>query len=399
MSGLQLLLVVTALLVLLGAVELWVHKQNLSKIPIRIHVNGTRGKSSVTRLLAAALREAGVVTCAKTTGTLARFILPDGRELPIFRPAGANVIEQRRIVATAAAYGAQALVIECMALQPELQALSELKMIRATHGVVTNARPDHLEVMGPSDEDVAKALAGMTPVAGKLYTTEQKQLGALRSAAEDRKTELVVVGEDEIAAIGPEELAPFSYTEHADNVALALRIAEDLGVERELALAGMWKCPRDPGALTEVELDFFGRHMVFVNGFAANDPVSSEQLWNLALEKYPDAETRIAIFNCRVDRPDRSIQLGADFTRWTPADYVVLMGTGTYLFARAAVKSGYDSTKLVFVEELREDEIFERIVGLVKRSALVMGMGNIGGQGLALVRYFRNRARPEGQRA
>jgi hypothetical protein len=36
-------------------------------IPVRIHVNGIRGKSSVTRLIAAALREAGIRTVAKTT--------------------------------------------------------------------------------------------------------------------------------------------------------------------------------------------------------------------------------------------------------------------------------------------------------------------------------------------
>jgi poly-gamma-glutamate synthase PgsB/CapB len=399
MSGVQLLVTVTALLIALFFVERWIHEKNLQKIRIRIHVNGTRGKSSVTRLIAAALREAGVVTCAKTTGTLARFILPDGRELPIFRPAGPNVIEQRRIIATATAYGAQALVVECMALQPELQSLSELKLIRATHGIITNARPDHLEIMGPDPEHVADALAGMTPVGGKLYTTEVDQLAAIRRAAEDRKTELVAIGREEVAAIGPAELEPFSYTEHPDNVALALRVCEDLGVDREVALEGMWKAPRDPGALTECALDFFGRRMVFVNAFAANDPVSSEQLYTLARERHPELARTIALFNCRVDRPDRSIQLGAAFPRWPAADYVVLMGTGTYLFARAAVKAGFDSTKLVLVEDLREDEIFERIVSLVEGSALVVGMGNIGGQGLPLARYFRNRAAPAGARA
>ena len=45
-----------------------------SKIPIRIHVNGTRGKSSVTRLIAAGLRAGGKRTFAKTTGTAPRVI-------------------------------------------------------------------------------------------------------------------------------------------------------------------------------------------------------------------------------------------------------------------------------------------------------------------------------------
>ena len=98
MTGSQLLIVLFVALIAWGTLESYRHRQNLKRIPIRIHVNGTRGKSSVTRLIAAALREAGLVTCAKTTGTLARMILPDAREVPIFRPAGANVIEQARIV-------------------------------------------------------------------------------------------------------------------------------------------------------------------------------------------------------------------------------------------------------------------------------------------------------------
>ena len=45
-------------------------------------------------------------------------IVPSGKEYPVFRPSGANVIEQIRIVRAAASYTAEALVIECMALVP-----------------------------------------------------------------------------------------------------------------------------------------------------------------------------------------------------------------------------------------------------------------------------------------
>lgn len=387
--------IVAGVLVGAGAVERIVHRRNLAKIPVRIHVNGTRGKSSVTRLIAGALREHGTVTCAKTTGTLARFILPDGRELPIFRPSGPNVIEQRRIVAVAAAHEAQALVIECMALQPELQGLSELELVRATHGVITNARPDHLDVMGPEDADVARALASMIPVGGKLFTAEKKQLAIFEEACKDRGSELVSVGPEDAEAIGEDELAGFGYTEHRENLALALRVCEDLGIEREVALAGMQKGRPDPGALREYSLDFFGRHIVFVNGFAANDPVSTEQLWNMSLDKYSGMSTKVALVNCREDRPDRSLQLGEELPKWQAADYVVAMGTGTYLFVRAAVKAGLDPSKLEIVEDASEDEIFERVVGLIDQSAVVFGMGNIGGQGLPLTRYFANRAHPK----
>lgn len=392
--GTWLLLGLLGLVTALGALEYRMHKKALLRIPIRVHVNGTRGKSSVTRLIAAGLRAHGVVTCAKTTGTLARMILPDGRELPVFRPAGPNIIEQRRIVAAAAEFGAQALVIECMAVTPELQWLSEAKLIKATHGVITNARPDHLDVMGPTAREVALALSGMIPVRGKLFTAERDHLDVIASAAKDRNTELFALSSETIAQVTPEELAGFSYTEHPDNVALALAVCEELGVPRRVALAGMQRMTPDPGALTVHQVTFFGRRLVFFNAFAANDPVSTHKLWELAVEATPEARTRIAILNCRADRPERSLQLGAELPNWTPPDHIVLMGSGTYLFAREATKHGYDAARLLFVEGLSVSEIFERIVALVGKSALIVGMGNIGGQGLELVRYFRNRAEP-----
>lgn len=392
MSGTQLLILIFVLLVGWGAVEHYRHMQNLRRIPIRIHVNGTRGKSSVTRLIAAALREAGLLTCAKTTGTLARMILPDGREVPIFRPAGANIIEQGRIVGAAAAYGAQALVVECMALQPELQALCESKMIRATHAVITNARPDHLDIMGPTDTDVAKALCGMIPPQGVLVTAETRLLDVIQGACDDRKTRLFAVNPEEQSLVSEADMAQFPFREHRDNVAVALSICQELGIDRQTALSGMLKCRPDPGVYTECVLDFFGRKMVFCNGFAANDPISTSQLWQQAVKQHAHLKTRIALFNCRADRPDRSLSLGKDFPSWAPADHVVLMGSGTFVMARALTDAGFDAARLVFVEGLSIEEIFERVLSLVEGSALIMGMGNAGGHGLELARHFSNRS-------
>lgn len=393
MGGTWILLGIVLLLAVLGLLESLAHRRNLDRIRIRIHVNGTRGKSSVTRLIAAGLRAGGIRTCAKTTGTLARMIMPDGTEYPVFRPARPNVIEQLRIVRTAVAYQAEALVIECMAVQPTLQALSELVLVRATHGVITNAREDHLDVMGPTEEDVALALAATTPPGGVMFTAEQRHLDVLQMACADRGARLVGVSAQEIAAVTAEDLAGFSYVEHGENVALALAVLAELGVGREVALRGMWSARPDPGVMAAHSLDFFGRRIVFVNGFAANDPESTERIWSMALARYPDVEKRVAIFNCRADRPDRSRQLGEACTRWAPADHYLLIGTGTYIFARAASAAGIDERKLVFAEDMRIDEIFEQIVELSGRYALVMGMANIGGQGLDLVRHFRNRSK------
>jgi hypothetical protein len=68
------------------------------------------------------------------------------------------------------------------------------------------------------------------------------------------------------------------------------------------------------------------------------------------------------------------------------------MGTGVYVLFRTAVANGLDAAKFVYAEGRTVDRIFEEIVGISGSSALVMGIGNIGGQGLELVNHFRNRA-------
>jgi gamma-polyglutamate synthase len=392
MIGTEIILFSVILLILLGIWEALRLTRNLARIPIRVHVNGTRGKSSVTRLIAGGMREAGITTCAKTTGTLARMILPDGSEYPVFRPSGPRIIEQARIVAAAVSYDAKALVVECMALQPWLQWLSESRLLKATHGVITNAREDHLDVMGPSETDVAWALAGMTPLQGKLFTSEQRNLPIFQDAARDRGTELIALTQEEIDAVSDEEIDRFSYVEHKVNVALALKVCADLGIPRQTALQGMWKTAPDPGAMFVSHIRFFGRHLYFVNGFAANDPESTEHIWNMAIARFPGVEKRIAIFNCRSDRSDRSTQLGTACVRWQPADFYLLIGTGTFFFARAAIASGLSPKKIIFAENQSDGDIFETLVELAGgTSCLIMGMANIKGQGLSLARFFRNR--------
>src|SRR6185437_4727712 len=65
------LLIICASLLAAGVIEQRRHFANLDRIQVRVLVNGIRGKSSITRLTAGALRGGGLVTVAKTTGTAA----------------------------------------------------------------------------------------------------------------------------------------------------------------------------------------------------------------------------------------------------------------------------------------------------------------------------------------
>ncbi|TWT53114.1 Capsule biosynthesis protein CapB [Rubripirellula amarantea] len=374
--------------------EAWLYRRRLNRIPIRIHVNGTRGKSSVARLIAAGLRGGGIRTCAKTTGTLARMIFPSGKEIPIFRPGRANVIEQKRVVRAAVESNAEALVIECMALQPLLQSTCELQLVRSTHGVITNARADHLDVMGPTRLDVATALAGTTPVCGELFTAETREdsLAVMKRATMDRGSELVVVNQSDAAAISDEELARFSYLEHRDNVALALRVCASIGVDRQDALRGMWAATPDPGAMRVHQTMVAGRsHWKFVNGFAANDPESTEQLWETAFDRFPGVEHRVMVMNCRADRPDRSETMGSAIGAWTRADQVIVMGTGKEMFTRAAIRSGIEKSKIISLDDSTSEDVLEAICtasALQSPAVMIMGIGNVYGPGFELADFF-----------
>ena len=89
---------VFVVLCLLGIVESLVHRRVLARLPVRIHVNGTRGKTSVVRLIAAGLSAGGLRVCSKTTGSFAAVTGPDGEDYPLHRPAQPNVIEQMRVL-------------------------------------------------------------------------------------------------------------------------------------------------------------------------------------------------------------------------------------------------------------------------------------------------------------
>jgi poly-gamma-glutamate synthase PgsB/CapB len=228
-----------------------IHLRNIRSIPHRIHVNGSRGKSSVTRLIGAVLRVSGKITVAKTTGTAPRFITPDGAEFPVFRPGKPNIIEQLRIVSHARKHGAEALAIECMAITPEYIGILEDKIIKSTIGVMTNVREDHLDVMGPTIYDVAANMARSFPKNGIAFTAEKKWFTVLEKVAKKRNTKLLQVLEE---TVSDEDMEGFSYIEHKENVAIALAIGAHFAVPRKQALEAMYRALPDPGVTSIISM-------------------------------------------------------------------------------------------------------------------------------------------------
>jgi poly-gamma-glutamate synthase PgsB/CapB len=247
--------------------------------------------------------------------------------------------------------------------------------------------------MGPTERDGALALLGTTPRKGTLFTAERDYLNEFAAAWKDGESELRVVEAGEIEAISDDDISGFPYVEHKENVALALKVSEALGVPRQVALRGMWNAQPDFGAMSESEIEFFGRKVMFINGFAANHPESSETLRRISYEKNGQIKRKIMVLNSRSDRPDRSKQLGEAMGLWPKADKYILIGSGVYVLFRKAVASGIEASRFVYAEGMKVDRIFEEIMAASGKSAMVTGIGNIGGPGIELVNYFRNRTK------
>jgi poly-gamma-glutamate synthase PgsB/CapB len=377
-------------LLVLGVVEQRRHDRNLDRIPVRILVNGIRGKSSITRLTAGALRGGGLRVVAKTTGTAARYIHPDASEEPVYRKFGiANVVEQVGIVRRAAAYYPDALVIECMAVAPALQEINQTKLIQSTIGVLCNVREDHLAEMGPTLDDVARSLSRSMPVGGVCVTAERERVHILREEAAKRNCRLIEV---DPRSVSEAEMRGFGWITFKENVAIALAVAGLLGVPRRAALAGMWAAPPDPGVLTVEEYHVAGKQLRFANIFAANDPEST--LMNIRQLEAQGAIRRPlhVVINCRPDRIERNGQMGALVASIRP-DAVILIGEPTRS-ARSAIPGNWHHRVMDLGGRRTGREILARIVDQVHRGASLLAIGNIHGQGELLIEELSSLPKP-----
>jgi len=383
------IIAITIILLSIWAAEYFKHKQNLYSIPIRVHVNGTRGKSSVTRLIAAGLRAGGIKTMAKTTGTLPRIIDDKGLEVPITRPHMVNIIEQLRIVDYMKQRTPQAMIMECMAVHPEYQWVCETKMIQATVGVITNARMDHILEMGPTLKDITLSLCNTLPKNGVAFTSEEKMFPVMQKAAQKRNVELFGVNGE---GVNPEEMSGFTYLEHPDNVGLALKVCEHLGVDRNTALKGMHQAYPDVGAMKIFRLDFGFRKVYFINALAANDPQSTYEIWRRVEQMFPEREHLTVMLNTRADRFDRSIQL-LEMLKSVPVDKIALVGQKQDQVNMNAMRLKFPKDKIVPIKTRELHNIYDQLLETCSQKGLsiIFGIGNMGQGGLQIADYFRHK--------
>ena len=387
-SPLLILGLLATFLIIAGLLEFRYHQISLSGIPIRIHVNGTRGKSSVTRLIAAGLRAGGKRTFAKTTGTAPRVIDSKGIDRIIHRLRKPSIGEQVRLLKYFSDEKPDVVVMECMAVQPQYQWISEHQMVKSDIGVITNARPDHLDEMGPTEEDVVKSLCNSIPVSGVLVTAEQKHKNIIKKVTYDNNSDFILSDEN---SLSNEYIDNFSYIEHPQNIAIALDVCEKLGVDREIAIGGMHQVQPDLGALIVWKLNGQKGSLQFINGMAANDPVSTLQIWKFVIDRYPTKSATAVFFNSRDDRPMRTKQmLELTFEEIRP-EYLIVRGDKIEAKINKLKHHSPETIVIIFSIDEKADVVSKAILKLPDDS-LIYAIGNQVGVGQEILEDLaRNR--------
>ncbi len=356
------------------------HRQRVDALDVRIHVNGIRGKSSVSRLMAGILREAGHTPIAKTTGSAAVVIDRHGVDHPIVRTGPATILEQLEIIKEWVVDDVDALVIECMAINPDYQRVCERQIVRSHIGCLTNVREDHQDVMGETLPEIARSLLNTCPKDGLMVTSEQNPdiLPVIEAEVEKRGSRLIVTDPSTVTL---DDMRGFSYIEFEENVSLGLAVAEHLGISRDVAMRGMWSAEPDPGVLRIENTEVKGVRVTWANMFAVNDRESTIAVLERVNRLAEEDTVTIGILNNRLDRQQRALQFADIAARDLDFDLLVTFGAYERVVTSRLLANGWPESKILNLGDERDptwnEIVKEMILDRGSPHVLIAGLVNI----------------------
>ena len=348
-------------------------RKRLKKV---IHINGIRGKSTVSRLVDAGLRSAGYKVFTKTTGTSPRIIDVHNAEREIPRQGKANIREQIQALRWAVRQHADILIVECMAVKPVLQAVCEHAILRSDVTAITNVRADHLDEMGKTLDEIAVSLSNTIPDHAAFFTADAAYFDFFTQQCAPKHTKVFLSGDLQDA---------YRAIDFPDNVALALDICAYLGVDKTKALEGMKTYRKDPGCLKTVSYrNAQNRTLFFINTLAANDPQSTEIILKKAASQDYWHHKRFLLINNRTDRMSRLEQ----YVQFAVAhqelfDIILISGESKQLFYQR-LQQHINNANIIIVDNV---QYFETL----KEDAVIFAAGNICRSGKILADYFEQR--------
>ncbi|WP_166263611.1 hypothetical protein [Marinobacter caseinilyticus] len=314
-------------------------RQARLKLPLVIGGWGTRGKSGTERLKAALLNALGLSVLSKTTGCEAMFLFNPAnrplREMFLFRPYDkASIWEQVDLVRLSAKFNVDVFLWECMGLTPRYVQILQEQWMRDDLSTITNCYPDHEDIQGPAGIDIPQVMQRFIPKKGKLITTEHNMYPFLSEGARDKGTTIIKVDESAGDLLPADVLDRFPYEEHPTNIALVMRMAEEMGIPTDFAVKEMAdRVVADLGVLKVYPIaPVRGRKIRFINGMSANERHAALANWErlgltqLTLTEHPD-QWIATVINNRADRIPRSQVFAKMLATEVRADQHFLIGS------------------------------------------------------------------------
>jgi poly-gamma-glutamate synthase PgsB/CapB len=321
----------------------------LQRIPLRVLITGTRGKSSTVRLAHAALAAGGIPTLGKMTGTASRELDTAGAEHVTPRVGQVSILEMLETVHRSFlrdAVAPEAIVLECMAVTPDLISLCTEDIVRPQVSVVTNALWDHLEEQGTTLNAIAVSLSRAMAGADIAITAEHRVdvLATLGYEAHRRGCVFDAV----FGSAVPAEILARLPTAHPDNVAIALAVAAYAGVDTETAVRGMESATSEPVATLPVTAEIDGVEWWYRDIGSVNDTDSLTPALDSAKAQLPPDTVTLGILTTRWDRPLRAIQFAASITPGD-VDGLVIVGEPDLIVRHYARRAGWPRDRIMRV--------------------------------------------------
>jgi poly-gamma-glutamate synthase PgsB/CapB len=346
-------------------------------IPMRITVTGTRGKSSVTRMLAAVLRQSGRRVLAKTTGSEAALILPDGSERKVHRRGRPSILEQKHFIHRAADLEVDVAVAEIMSVHAENH-LVETHHLLAPHVVLlTNLRVDHTGAMGDTPAEVARVLALDVPSGARVFVPQAACVPQFRGMVRESGGELI-----EVSA----KTAELPFDMFGENHDLVWAAARALGIEAQHIEAGILRSHGDIGALRiwKYRPTATPNTCFLVNAFGANDPESTMIVHDKVMDALgTDPAHCVGLMTLRADRGDRTLQWANAMAEGLLSRFSRLYVHGLHAAAfKRRLKRWDDAARIEVLRHTGSARVTETALsGIQDRGGVVFGFGNIGGKG------------------
>ncbi|MGB7297663.1 MAG: hypothetical protein WBC70_18960, partial [Candidatus Aminicenantales bacterium] len=240
---------------------------------------------------------------------------------------------------------------------------------------------DHREEMGWTKPEIARSLASAIPPEAVVFISGDEGYPDLDRAAASVRAKIIRVDRTESSSFFEEDRA------------LAEAVAAHFGIPSEMARRGFASARPDFGGLQawEADLGFPPAPWILVSAFAANEPESSERVLAQFQGKVArEGRPLIGLLNFRTDRGDRTLQWLDAQKRGFFAGFRRVYVVGAHIHALGIRKKSGGHHVFTPLSGRSASSITNRIASLEGVASVLVGLGNMGGIGAALVEHWQD---------